>query len=79
MLQSIINVLHVAICVFLILIVLLQQSKGGGINRLARCIAHAQAAQQCGANGTHRRRLRGRGDTGQDRAQHRDDQNDRRD
>jgi len=31
MLQSIINVLHVAICVFLILIVLLQQSKGGGL------------------------------------------------
>jgi preprotein translocase subunit SecG len=32
MLQSLINILHVAICIFLILIVLLQQSKGGGLS-----------------------------------------------
>ncbi len=31
MLQSIINVVHVFACLFLILIVLLQQSKGGGL------------------------------------------------
>jgi preprotein translocase subunit SecG len=31
MLQSIINVIHVAVCITLILIVLLQQSKGGGL------------------------------------------------
>jgi preprotein translocase subunit SecG len=32
MLQSIINVIHVVVCLFLILIVLLQQSKGGGLS-----------------------------------------------
>ena len=31
MLQSIINVVHVFVCLFLILVVLLQQSKGGGL------------------------------------------------
>ncbi|MEQ9324307.1 MAG: preprotein translocase subunit SecG [Polyangiaceae bacterium] len=31
MLQSIINVVHVVVCLMLILIVLLQQSKGGGL------------------------------------------------
>ncbi len=31
MLQSIINVIHVSVCLILILIVLLQQSKGGGL------------------------------------------------
>ncbi len=32
MLQSFINVVHVCVCVFLILVVLLQQSKGGGLS-----------------------------------------------
>ena len=32
MLQSIINVLHIAICLLLILVILLQQSKGGGLS-----------------------------------------------
>lgn len=32
MLQSIINVFHVGICLFLVLVVLLQQSKGGGLS-----------------------------------------------
>jgi preprotein translocase subunit SecG len=32
MLQSIINVLHVVVCLFLILVILLQQSKGGGLS-----------------------------------------------
>jgi preprotein translocase subunit SecG len=32
MLQSIINVFHVLICLFLVLVVLLQQSKGGGLS-----------------------------------------------
>ncbi|MEZ4443454.1 MAG: preprotein translocase subunit SecG [Polyangiaceae bacterium] len=32
MLQSIINVIHVVVCLFLILVVLLQQSKGGGLS-----------------------------------------------
>jgi len=31
MLQSIINVIHVVVCLMLIMIVLLQQSKGGGL------------------------------------------------
>ena len=31
MLQSIVNVIHVITCVFLILVVLVQQSKGGGL------------------------------------------------
>jgi preprotein translocase subunit SecG len=31
MLQSRINVLHVSVCIFLILVVLLQQSRGGGL------------------------------------------------
>ena len=31
MLQSIVNVLHIIVCLFLILVVLLQQSKGGGL------------------------------------------------
>lgn len=31
MLQSIINVAHVVICLFLMLVILLQQSKGGGL------------------------------------------------
>ncbi len=31
MLQSIVNVLHVITCIFLILVVLVQQSKGGGL------------------------------------------------
>jgi preprotein translocase subunit SecG len=31
MLQSLINVLHVFICLFLILVVLIQQSRGGGL------------------------------------------------
>jgi preprotein translocase subunit SecG len=31
MLQSVINVVHVLTCVFLVLVVLLQQSKGGGL------------------------------------------------
>ena len=31
MLQSIINVAHVLVCLFLILVILLQQSKGGGL------------------------------------------------
>lgn len=32
MLQSIINVLHIIVCLFLVLVVLLQQSKGGGLS-----------------------------------------------
>jgi preprotein translocase subunit SecG len=32
MLQSLLNVLHVFVCVFLILVVLLQQGKGGGLS-----------------------------------------------
>jgi len=32
MLQSFVNVLHVFVCLFLILVVLLQQSKGGGLS-----------------------------------------------
>jgi preprotein translocase subunit SecG len=32
MLQSLLNVLHVIICIFLILVVLLQQGKGGGLS-----------------------------------------------
>lgn len=32
MLHSIINVFHVIICLFLVLVVLLQQSKGGGLS-----------------------------------------------
>lgn len=31
MLQSIVNVIHIFTCLFLILVVLLQQSKGGGL------------------------------------------------
>ncbi len=31
MLQSLVNVLHITVCLFLILVVLLQQSKGGGL------------------------------------------------
>ena len=31
MLQSLLNVLHVVVCVFLILVVLLQQTRGGGL------------------------------------------------
>jgi preprotein translocase subunit SecG len=31
MLQSMINVVHILVCLFLILVVLLQQSKGGGL------------------------------------------------
>ncbi len=31
MLQSIINVIHVIVCLFLVMVVLLQQSKGGGL------------------------------------------------
>ncbi|HZO15631.1 MAG TPA: preprotein translocase subunit SecG [Polyangiaceae bacterium] len=32
MLASILNVVHVAVCLFLILVVLVQQSKGGGLS-----------------------------------------------
>ena len=32
MLASILNVIHVAVCLFLILVVLVQQSKGGGLS-----------------------------------------------
>ncbi len=32
MLQSIINVAHIFICLFLVLVILLQQSKGGGLS-----------------------------------------------
>jgi preprotein translocase subunit SecG len=32
MLNSILNVIHVLVCLFLILVVLLQQSKGGGLS-----------------------------------------------
>jgi preprotein translocase subunit SecG len=32
MLTSIINVIHVVVCLFLILVILLQQSKGGGLS-----------------------------------------------
>jgi preprotein translocase subunit SecG len=31
MLQSIINVVHIVVCLFLILVVLVQQSRGGGL------------------------------------------------
>ena len=32
MLTSILNVIHIAVCLFLILVVLVQQSKGGGLS-----------------------------------------------
>ena len=32
MLQSLLNVLHIVVCLFLIMVVLLQQGKGGGLS-----------------------------------------------
>jgi preprotein translocase subunit SecG len=35
MLQTFLNILHVFVCLFLILVVLLQQGKGGGLGAMA--------------------------------------------
>ena len=39
MLQTFVNVIHVLVCVFLILVVLLQQGKGGGLGALSGATA----------------------------------------
>lgn len=47
MLHSFLNVIHIFVCFFLILVVLLQQGKGGGLGGLGG----AQAAQVFGGRG----------------------------
>lgn len=48
MLQTFVNVIHVLVCVFLILVVLLQQGKGGGLGALSGATAQVFGGRGAG-------------------------------
>ena len=48
MLQTFVNVLHVLVCVFLILVVLLQQGKGGGLGAMSGATAQVFGGRGAG-------------------------------
>ena len=48
MLQTFVNVLHVLVCVFLILVVLLQQGNGGGLGAMSGATAQVFGGRGAG-------------------------------
>jgi preprotein translocase subunit SecG len=48
MLQTFVNVIHVLVCVFLILVVLLQQGKGGGLGAMGGATAQVFGGRGAG-------------------------------
>ena len=48
MLQTLLNIIHVTVCVFLILVVLLQQGRGGGLGSLGGATAQVFGGRGAG-------------------------------